>query len=157
MEAPHHAGAHLLIAVRTGDLETINAVLDQRPELVNAPTDLDEHLLRPSDALAMRLIHLAVAENQVEALRLLIERGADLNVRNAGGRLPLHDCFELGRDKFAELLLAAGAEPDVCVCAAYGMHDRLREILTRDPNQANDLWTGLSPLGWSVYGNQPLC
>jgi hypothetical protein len=28
-------------------------------------------------------------------VRLLIERGADVNARNTDGRLPLHDCFEL--------------------------------------------------------------
>jgi len=157
VEALHEVAARLVSAVRSGDLETVRAVLDRNPELVNTATGLEERLLRPSDALAMRLIHLAVAEDQVEVARLLIERGADLNVRNADGRLPLHDCFELGRDSFAELLLAAGAEPDVCVCAAYGMHDPLREILKLDPKKANDLRTGLSPLGWSTYGNQPQC
>lgn len=157
VDALHAAGPRLVSAVRTGDLDTMRAVLNPSPELVNAAADLEEHRLRPSDALAMRLIHLAVAEDQVNVARLLIERGADLNVRNADGRLPLHDCFELGRDKFAELLLEAGAEPDVCVAAAYGMHDRLREILKRDPAQANDLRTGMSPLGWSAYGNQPEC
>ena len=100
-------------AVRNGDLETMRAVLARHPDLVNAATNLDERL-RPSDTQAMRLIHLAVAENQVEAARLLIGHGVALNVRNADGRLPLHDCFELGRDEFAGMLLAAGAEPDVC-------------------------------------------
>lgn len=144
----------LVSAVRTGDLDSMRAVLDRSPELVNATTDL-ERRPRPSDTLAMRLIHLAVAENQMEAARLLIDRGADLNVRNVDGRLPLHDCFELGRDEFARFLLAAGAEADVCAAAAYGMYDRLREILSRAPEQANDLQTGMSPLGWSVYGDQP--
>jgi ankyrin repeat protein len=157
VEALRGMGARLVGAVRAGDLDTMRAVLDRSPELVDAAADLEEHRLRPSDALAMRLIHLAVAEDQVEAVRLLIERGADLNVRNADGRLPLHDCFELGRDQIAGQLLAAGAEPDVCAAAAFGMQDQLREILKRDPAQANDLRTGLSPLGWSVYGNWPGC
>jgi hypothetical protein len=150
----HDAAERLVGAVRTGDLDTMRAVLDRSPELVNATTDLEQRF-RPSDGLAMRLIHLAVAENHMPAVRLLIERGANLNVRNAEGRLPLHDCFELGRDEFAELLLAAGAEADVVAAAGYGMYDRLREILNRDPEQANDLQTGISPLGWSVYGNKP--
>jgi len=102
----------------------------------------------------MRLIHLAVAENKMDAARLLIEFHADLNVRNADGRLPLHDCFELGRDEFAQILLAAEAQADACAAAAYGMHDRLRELLEGDPEQANDLQTGISPIGWSVYGDQ---
>jgi hypothetical protein len=91
----HDAGENLVNAVRTGDIDTLRAVLDRSPELANATTDL-ERRLRPSDALAMRLIHLAVAENQMAAAQLLIEHGANLNVRNADGRLPLHDCFELG-------------------------------------------------------------
>jgi len=144
----------LLNSVQTGDVGAIRAVLDRNPELVNATTDLDQ-LLRPSDAHAMRLIHLAVAEGRTEVVRLLIERGANLNVRNAGARLPVHDCFELGRDDLAEMLFRAGAETDVCAAAGYGMYDRLREILARDPEQANDLQTGISPLGWSVYGQKP--
>jgi ankyrin repeat protein len=85
----------------------------------------------------------------------VIERGADVNARNASGRLPLHDCFELGHDDYAQILLDTGAVPDVCAAAAYGMHERLREILASDPAQANDLSTGMPPLGWSVYGQQP--
>jgi cytohesin len=131
----------------------MRAILNQNPDLANATTDLDERI-RPSDALARRLIHVAVAEDRMDAARLLIEFHADLNVRNADGRLPLHDCFELGRDEFARLLLAAGAQADVCAAAAYGMHDRLRELLGQDPRQANDLQTGISPIGWSAYGGQ---
>lgn len=143
----------LIKAVRVGDLDTMRAILSENPDLANSPTDLDERI-RPSDALAMRLIHLAVAENRMDAARLLIEFHVDLNVRNADGRLPVHDCFELGRDELAQLLLAAGAQADVCAAAAYGMHDRLRELLEQDPRQANDVQTGISPIGWSVYGGQ---
>jgi hypothetical protein len=124
-----HEGARLASAVRSGDVANLRAILDQKPELVNAASDLDR-MLRPSDALTMRLIHLAVAEDRREVAQLLIERGADLNVRNADGRLPLHDCFELGRDEFAKFLLAAGAEADISAAAAYGMHHRLSDTAT---------------------------
>ena len=154
VDALQSHGKQLIDAVREGRTETVRQILDAHPELVNATTDLDQ-LLRPSGTFAMRLIHVAIAENQAEILRLLVERGADLNVRNAGGRLPLHDCFELGHDDFAKMLLDAGAVPDVCAAAAYGMHERLEEILSADSRLANDLTTGESPLGWSVYGQQP--
>src|SRR5690348_12089014 len=144
----------LIQAVREGDLDTMRAALDSDPELVNATVDLDVRE-RPSDTRAMRLIHLAVAEDRMAALRLLIERGADLNARNADGRLPLHDCFELGRTEMAKALLEAGAVPDVCTAAAYGLHKLLRVILRRKPALANDLSTGVSPLGWSAYGDEP--
>lgn len=153
MEALRDSRGRLIDAVRAGDIDTMRAILNRNPHLANAPADLDEQI-RPTDARAMRLIHLAVAENRMDAARLLIECHADLNVRNADGRSPLHDCFELGRDEFAQLLLAAGAQADVCAAAAYGLHDRLRELLERDWEQANDLQTGISPIGWSVYGDQ---
>lgn len=35
------------------------------------------------------------------------------------------------------------------------MNDGLREILTSHPEDANDLQTGNSPLGWAAFGHQP--
>lgn len=154
VDAQHDFGQQLVNAVRFGELEKIREVLDRHPELVNASTDLETRV-RPSDTLTMRLIHLAIAEARIDVLRLLIERGADLNVRTHDGRLPLHDCFELNHDDFAKILLDAGAVPDACAAAAYGMHDQLEQILKNDPSRANDLTTGNSPLGWAVYGRQP--
>lgn len=155
VDAIRDSGERIVGAVRSGDLATIGAILDQHPALVNATTDREERLA-PSDTRAMRLIHVAISENQLAAAELLIERGADLNARNADGRLPLHDCFELGRDAFFDVLLRNGAEPDAAAAAAWGMLDRLEAILKHNPETANDLTTGDSPLGWSAYANQPL-
>jgi Ankyrin repeats (many copies) len=146
-------GPQMIKAVRLGDAAAVRRILDHYPELVNATADLDREA-HPSDTLAMRLTHLAIAENRGNVLRLLIERGADLNARNADGRLPLHDCFELDREHLVPALIEGGAVHDVCSAAVYGQHDRLREILDRDPSQANDLTTGESPIGWSIYGRQ---
>jgi ankyrin repeat protein len=154
VDALHDFGQQLVNAVHGGDLETIRKILDRHPDLVNAGTDLPR-LDRPSDTVGMRLLHLAIADAKEDVLRLLIERGADLNARNASGRLPLHDCFELDHDDFAKILLDAGAVPDVCAAAVYGMHDQLEQILKGDPASANDLASGNSPLGWTVYGQQP--
>ncbi len=154
VKAVSDKGIQLLQAVQDGDLGAAAAILDEYPDLVNATMDIKSRRRRPSDTVAMRLLHVAIAADQIDMARLLLERGADPNARNADGRLPLHDCFELGRDGFKDVLLEGGAEPDVCAAAAYGMRDRLREILHRDPEMANDLRTGISPLGWSTYGGQ---
>jgi ankyrin repeat protein len=147
-------GDQLRQAAHDGDLVTAAAILDDYPDMVNATTDITSRHRRPSDTAAMSLLHVAIAANQIEMARLLLRRGADPNRRNADGRLPLHDCFELGRDEIKEILLEGGATPDVCAAAAYGMSDRLREILRREPSLANDQSTGVSPLGWSVYGGR---
>jgi ankyrin repeat protein len=137
-------------AVREGDVASLVALLDDDPELVDAGDDLEDRE-RPSDERGMTLLHVAVAANQAAIVDLLVERGARLDARNAGGRTALHDCFELARDDIAKRLLAAGATLDACSAAAYGYHTELVEILRRDPAQANDLTTGLLPLGWSAF------
>jgi hypothetical protein len=154
VDSLHGSGHQLIKAVHDRDLATIRTILDSHPELVNASTDIHPRM-RPSDTLTMRLLHLAIAEGNADVLAVLIERGADLNARNGDGRTPLHDCFELNHDDFARILMDAGAVPDVCAAAAYGMHDQLEQLLNDDLTKANDLTTGESPLGWAAYGHQP--
>jgi hypothetical protein len=150
VDGVHDDGARLRAAVRANDLTTVRATLDDEPSLVDLREDLHERE-RPSDEPQMSLVHLAVAEGHAEMIELLIARGAPLDTRNAGGRTPLLDAFELGRDAIAEQLIAAGAPIDVCAAAAFRRRDRLEEILRSDPAQANDLSTGISPIGWATY------
>jgi len=147
VDAVNSDAVRLADAITRGDLAAAEDVLRRRPELVDAPDDP----MRPSDSNGMRPIHVAVANDRPDVVRLLLAHGADANLRNANGRLALHDCFELNRDHIAELLFNAGAEPDVCAAACYRRYGRLTAILTEDPSQANDLRTGLSPLGWCGF------
>jgi ankyrin repeat protein len=159
VEAVHDTGAALRLAVRDGDIARVTEILDRHPALIDVTDDLDpdpEHREKPVDTKAMRLLHLCVAENRIEIAKLLVARGADLDARNADGRRALHDAFELGRDDIAALLIDAGAEVDACAAVGFGKLDRLREILRDDPAQANDLTTGLSPLGWAGFANDPV-
>jgi hypothetical protein len=152
VDAMHDEGAHLVAAVRAGDVARVAAILDRHPSLVRATDDKDERD-KPIDTRRMTLLHLCVAENQLEVAKLVIARGADLDARNLDGRAPLHDAFEMGRDDLAELLVTSGATVDVVAAAAFGKHDRLLEILRADPAAANDLSTGGTPLGWAAYAN----
>jgi uncharacterized protein len=49
---------------------------------------------------------------QLEAAKRLIERGADVNSRQAGGAAPIHEAALLGRRDLIDLLLENGAEID---------------------------------------------
>jgi len=150
VDAVESDAIQLAAAVMNGDLDVAEQVLRRRPQLVDAPDEPDD-LTRPSDSRGMRPIHFAVANDKPAMVRLLLAHGADPHARNAHGRLALHDCFELNRDHIAELLFDAGVEPDVCAAVCYGRYESLTSILAKDPSQANDLRTGLSPLGWCGF------
>lgn len=52
----------------------------------------------------------AVLTRQIEAAKLLIAHGADVNTRQAGGFAPLQEAALLGDRELIDLLLASGAE-----------------------------------------------
>lgn len=56
-------------------------------------------------------LHAAAARGDLEAVRLLLERGADANARQQSGYVALHTAAAGGRKELASLLLAYGADP----------------------------------------------
>ena len=54
------------------------------------------------------IIHSAVAAQNIEIVRLLIEKGAKVNVVQAGGFTPLHEAAATGNRAMTELLLKPG-------------------------------------------------
>jgi uncharacterized protein len=61
--------------------------------------------------LANTPLHAAVAGGQSEVSVFLIERGADVNAKDAGSHTPLHIAAENGQLPVVEALLARGADP----------------------------------------------
>lgn len=113
-------------AIALGDTETARALLTADPDLVNAKMSRNEYFRSP--------LHHAVSRNRPAMVRLLLEWGADPEVRdamglsvvgagNAGthpeilsllgeklGATNLHDALTLGRFDNAEALLAANPD-----------------------------------------------
>ena len=59
----------------------------------------------------MKPLHLAVESGQVEAVRLLIRRGAWVNARRKNGQTVLFDAIAAGRIDITKVLLMHGADP----------------------------------------------
>lgn len=149
---PTESGSRVFLgALRARDVERARALLAEDPGLADAVVLAAE---APGGVSGFTALHLAVRMGAGEIARLLIDAGAELETRSGEARTPLHDSIEYGRPEITEMLIAAGAEVDVCSAAILGHGERLRELLDRDPDLANDRGSGLSPLGWAAFGNQ---
>ncbi len=86
-------------AARIGDIPAMKGYIVEGAD-VNAPDD-DLNL----SPLAWSVLH-----GQTEATRLLIENGADVNMKDGKGSTPLHSAAVFGRAGVAKLLLENGAD-----------------------------------------------
>jgi ankyrin repeat protein len=89
-------------AARRGDLARLNALLDAFPEMVDETAG-------PGVRTAL---HVAVGGTQEEAVKLLLERGANPNIRCEGDNAyPLHFAAEKQHLGIIRLLIEHGADP----------------------------------------------
>jgi hypothetical protein len=139
----------VLAAIRSGDVVALEAMLRAEPELAALSLDLGD----PPGAQGS-LLHRAVIEGQLGVAEQLAGATALIDARSSEGRTALHYAFGQGRNDITDMLIRAGAEVDISMAAAYGFHDRLREILAQDPAKVDDLTTGLTPMTWARFGRQ---
>jgi len=98
--ACYGAGSTVADAVQNRDLSTLRALL-ARHEAVNVPQ---------SDGTTA--LHWAAHWNDVEAVALLLQAGADAKAVNLYGATPLSEAATLGNASIIEKLLKAGADPN---------------------------------------------
>ena len=149
------AFAGLAEAIKERDRSRVEAVLDGRPELIQA-----------SDALGNGPLHWAAITRQNDLVDLFVVRGADLEARRADGQTPVlvslnGDYWFRSRDLPADApqdpwivtrhLLARGADYVLSVACAAGDEDRVEAVLASDPSQALALDGGRrSPLAYAA-------
>ena len=124
-------------AAALGRIDRLRELLDADPELVRARSVDDGTALhfaaffRQPDATRLLVergadleavastfgnvtpLHSACASGERESARILVEAGAEPNVRQQGGFTPLHAAAQNEDEELARLLLARGADPEV--------------------------------------------
>ena len=96
------ASREIFKAAKKGDVAAIRKLLAADPSLVHA-----------RDQEGSTPLHWAAWRGQVEAARLLLEAGADVNARNQNthwGTTPLHAAAHGNQAAVTQLLLAHGAD-----------------------------------------------
>jgi ankyrin repeat protein len=89
-----------------GDDACVARVLDDHPEIVSARGNVPGHSGKRT------ALHFAVSGRHASIVRLLLDRGADPNVRDEGDNaFPLHFAAEIGDMTMIDPLLAHGADP----------------------------------------------
>lgn len=139
LKDPVHDAGPLHFAARIGDLNALQALLREGEFSVNS-----------LDRERYTALHWAAKRGKLEAARILIRAGADLNAVNPQGNTPLILAAEEGHSTLVALLLELGARTSVlnkrkrsAFLAAGGRGDvatvsLLLERYQADPNQADE-------------------
>lgn len=138
------AAAEIHEAAQTGDLEKVKALLAADPGLINAQDDLGSTPL-----------HWATRGLHVELAKYLMERGADVTIRNARQVLPLHSAVYRGVDELVPPMIRKGA--DVNAKLGIGVTPLHLTVLGGHPTTLELLLAhGAAPEATDNLGSTPL-
>ena len=117
-------------AVSSGDAAGLRRLLAGEPD----PADLVNRPLLPFDSPALVVV---ARRGEVDVLEVLLEFGADPDLRTAWWAGPFH-ALHGATPAAAERLLAAGATPDACAAAHLDRLELLRAMLDEDPSRVHE-------------------
>lgn len=98
----------------------------------------------------------ACSGGDIEKIKLLLEYGARVNVRNAHGETPLYNCIVNKNYKVMQLLLKNGADPHLVKTWPFSHTTPLKKAihLVRDHLVNQLLVAGVCVKGWQGYFNE---
>jgi ankyrin repeat protein len=139
----HNADVDLFQAAAMGRTGLIEAILARDGSLIDSPDDRGR----------TALFH-AARSNRFAAVKLLVERGADVNRSDAAGIAALHRTSQECSDELIQYLIDHGADAHLCCYVACGDESGTRQILAHSPNAANEIFYEFNAVGYAIHSWQ---
>ncbi|PGH07901.1 hypothetical protein AJ80_07941 [Polytolypa hystricis UAMH7299] len=140
----------LKYAAYQGDVELARVLIAGGADINYSP-DTPAHWSHP--------LHCAVDSSKEEIVKLLLDAGADVNVKNANGDTPLHSAAGSSKEEIVRLLLDAGADiDDMTKSGSTPLHsavsacreDIVKLLLDAGANVDDMTKAGYTPLDYAV-------
>ena len=139
----HHAEVDLFSAAMIGRTDLIAAQLEQHGHAIDA---LDRH--------GKTALWHAAHNDQFDAVKFLVERGADVSLSDPVGTAALHRTSQQCSDELIKFLIASGADAHLCCHVACGDEEGTRRALEQNPDAANQIVYEFDAKGYAIHSGQ---
>jgi ankyrin repeat protein len=139
----HNAQVDLFKAAAMGRIGLIESTLARDGRLIDSPDDRGR----------TALFH-AARNNRFAAVKLLVERGADVNRSDAVGIAALHRTSQQCSDELIQYLIDHGADAHLCCYVACGDEAGTRRMLARNPAAAHEIFDEFNAVGYAIHSWQ---
>jgi ankyrin repeat protein len=139
----HNAQVDLFQAAAMGRTDLIESILDRDATLIDNP-----------DNRGKTALFQAARNNRFAAVKLLVERGADVNRSDAVGIAALHRTSQQCSDELIQYLIDHGADAHLGCYVACGDEAGTRRILARNPDAAMEVLDEFNAVGYAIHSWQ---
>jgi ankyrin repeat protein len=135
-------------------VDLFQAAATGRTGLIESILDRDSGLLDSLDAQGKTALWYAAHNNRFAAVKLLVERGADVNRSEAVGTAALHRTSGECSDELIQYLIDHGANAHLCCYVACGDEEGTRRALARNPDAASEILYEFNAVGYAIHSWQ---
>jgi ankyrin repeat protein len=135
-------------------IDLFKAAAMGRTALIDSMLDQDGGLIDISDEQGRTALFHAAHNNRFAAVKLLVERGADVNRSDAVGIAALHRTSQECSDELIQYLINHGAHAHLCCHVACGDLEGTRRILARHPEAASEIFYEFNAVGYAIHSWQ---